>query len=560
MKIYRFGLVLFLLVFSCMTAHAAAFTTLTVCPPGEEDQQVSWFEQRKVYYLLLPSTFDLDSLEVNFDGADCLIINGNSVCSGDVISLPAGENISVVCGKKTYQMQVIQGSSIPSVFITTESGSLSYIEKSKSNEETGTILLIDAQGETVTHQDLSSIKCRGNASFKFTKKSYRIKLEKGADLFGMGKSKTWVLTGNYRDRSHLRNRITYDLAAYAGLAYSPESLSVNLYVNGEYRGLYLLSEKIQIGKNRVNITDLEEETEELNGGNLSDFTMLGSKKAQKKKGKYYDIALNPEDITGGYLVEMRENSSHYKEATSAYYTKHELTADFHSPDYLSEAQYNYISNLLQSFENAIFAEDGIDSDSGKYYTEIADLDSLVRKYMIEEISKNYDGNHSSQYFYKPADSESTLLYAGPVWDYDSAYGIYGKQSTFQTAEKFFINASSSGKSWWTALYKHEDFYQAVLAAWEESFLPGLNILLGEGIDETGRLLSLSQYADEIALSAHMDLIRWPRSKPSSGSSVIDTGSTFEENISFLTQYITARRDWLKTQWSAQEEETKSIVE
>ena len=524
-----------------------ALSDVSVCPPGQAAQSVSWYQSGSLYYLLLPASFDTDALEIHFSGEESITVNGTQVADGDICSLPVDETFKIGYGKKSVKVQVMQGSAIPSLFVTTASGSLTYIEKSKSNKEAGTILILDEAGETISNQNLTSIKCRGNASFRFIKKNYQIKLESGKNLFGMGKSKTWILTGNYRDKSHLRNRITYDLAIYAGLAYTPESLSVNLYVNGEYRGVYLLSEKIQIGKNRVAINDLEEQTEALNGGDLSVFDLLGSKAAKKKMGKYYAFPADPEDITGGYLVEMRENSTHYKEATSAYFTARQMTADFHSPKYLSQAQYTYITSLLQSFENAIFASDGIDAETGRHYSEIADTDSLVRKYMIEEISKNYDGNHSSQYFYKPSDSQSTLLYAGPVWDYDSAYGTYGTNKSFLSPKGFSINSSSSGKSWWTALYKHTEFQEAVRQCWVETFLPGLNILLGEGTDESGRLKSIAEYAEEIADSVHMDLIRWPKKK-SSLAAVQDTGKNFEENIEFLTNYITTRRDWLKTQW------------
>ena len=83
---------------------------------------------------------------------------------------------------------------------------------------------------------------------------------------------------------------------------------------------------------------------------------------------------------------------------------------------MSAAQGEYASALLNSFERAIFASDGVDSETGRHYTEIADFDSLVRKYMIEEVCKNYDGNKSSQYFFKDSDAVDPLLYAGPVWD------------------------------------------------------------------------------------------------------------------------------------------------
>ena len=87
----------------------------------------------------------------------------------------------------------------------------------------------------------------------------------------------------------------------------------------------------------------------------------------------------------------------------------------------------YISGYMQSFEDAIYASDGIDPATGKHYTQLVDLDSLVNKYLIEEVSKNYDGNTSSMFFYKDSDAVDPLMYAGPCWDYDSAYASYARE-------------------------------------------------------------------------------------------------------------------------------------
>ena len=121
------------------------------------------------------------------------------------------------------------------------------------------------------------------------KKNYQIKLTKGADLLGMGKAKKWILTGNYRDKSCLRNMIMLDLSVAVSLRYTPQHAFAELYINHEYRGLYLFSEKVEISDERVSIHNLEKETEKLNEPALSSFRRIGEKEPVKGGWKAYDI-------------------------------------------------------------------------------------------------------------------------------------------------------------------------------------------------------------------------------------------------------------------------------
>ena len=552
MKMKLLPLLLLLLLLPAQ-ALGAKLTDFSVTPASAEQADdlsaVSWYKDSKGNYdLFLPSSADPTQLKVWFSGPDTLTLNGTAVTPGTVTDcLVPGGTVTLKNGSKSYTLHVYQSANLPAVYITLASGSLTYIEGKKGREETGQILITDAEGTVLTEQPLTQMKCRGNSSFTFTKKNYQIKLESGKNLFGMGKSKTWILTGNYRDKSYLRNRITYAMASYAGMAYTPENCFVDLYVNGEYHGLYMFSEKNRVDNSRVAIADLEKATQAVNETPLEETKRLGSASAKAGQGKYYDIANDPEDITGGYLMELESYKVRYASSTSAYMTKKGMVISFHTPEYLSENQFNYITGLLQSFENAIFAADGVDPDTGKHYTEIADLTSLVRKYMIEEISKNYDGNNSSNYFYKPADEAGTLLYAGPCWDYDSAYGSYAQKhsKSILEPEGWYIN-SAKGKYWWPAMYKHTDFQEAVKATWQSTFRRAMNILLGEEKDPLGRILSIDEYADEIRASAAMDFLRWPRSK--NPSTVAQTGATLDENLTFLKNFISQRRDWLDKQW------------
>lgn len=305
-------------------------------------------------YLFLPAGWDGWPLRVWLNTKKETTLNGIPVASGDTAScLIPGTTVTVgYGGGKTYKLTILQENTLPSVFINTKSGSLKKIESHRGAEETGSIVINDSTGQQVTAQPLTQMRGHGNSSFtSFKKKSYQFKLEKKQNLFGMGKSKTWLLISSYRDRSFLRNVITSDLAAYAGLEYSPEMVHVNLYVNGEYRGLYLLSEKVQVSSSRVAIDDLSDQTQAVNDKELSTYPQVGKDNAVSTKrgsGRYYSIPKDPADITGGYLVELEWYSPPFARGGTAYRTKRDMYIYLKSPKYCTKAEYTYITGIAQS--------------------------------------------------------------------------------------------------------------------------------------------------------------------------------------------------------------------
>lgn len=531
-------------------AHAASGTTVWLSSDGQHGvDAIDWYKDKDTYYLFIPGNTALENLKIGFSGTDYLTVGDITIQQGDSAALLSiGETVVQDARKKKYNLQVMQGSKgIPALYITTESGKMDRVHANKENKEAGTLLFVTPEGEKAYDGALTHIKMRGNSSTTFKKKNYQIKLENGTNLMGMGKSRTWILTGTSRDKSLLRNQITFDLAMYAGLTSTPEHVLAEIYFNNEYMGVFLFSEKIEIDDDRLDIADLEKATEELNES-VEDAALVGSKKAVNGKYKAYDIKNNPDDLTGGYLIEF-EYSLRYKEEPSVYQTTRGNALVIKSPEYCSVEQMEYISGFMQSFEDAIFSKDGVDPKSEKHYSEIVDMDSLVAKYMVEEISKNYDGNKSSMYFYKPADSQSKLAFAGPVWDYDNTYGSYARENnkTVLVGKGFWIN-NATGKYWWPALYKQADFKAAVLARYQDTFKPALEILLGLREEDGGVLHSLDAYAAAIEESAAMNVIRWPALK--NPSTVANTGHTFEMNIDYIRNFLQERYEFLNQEWAA----------
>ena len=538
---------------SCAAAKKAR---LWISSTGEyTTDAIDVFTEDGKAFLFLPGNIDPAQYRIGYD-SDSLLINGEEAVSAQtpasVLRMGVSNEIVFTNGRKKTKisLDVMQGSNLPSMYIITESGSLKTIHKDKKLKEKGSMILFDADGTCVYNGNLKHIKMRGNSSVRYQKKNYAIKLEEGSGLLGMGKAKKWVLLGNYLDKSLIRNQMVFDMARYAGMTYTPDCRQTAVYINHEYMGLYLLTEKIEIDDDRVDIRDLEKETEQMNGDDPETYPAFGNQYANPGSLKGFRIPNEPEDITGGYIIEYDHDLHQYATEPSVFITDRCMTVIVHSPEYCSEAQIRYISGLMKGFENAIFAKDGHDPETGKHYSEFADFDSLVNKYLINEISKNYDSNMASEYFYKPDDSMSEKVYAGPVWDMDNTFGIYARPGKEALLKPTGMLASRRGALhyWWPELYRQPDFYQAVLKRYYETFVPVLEILLGQR-GENDTLKSIDTYAAAIEKSAEMEYVRYPYLKGKRYQ--IQTGSNLKDNADYLKQYISRRMKYLSEEWKTE---------
>jgi hypothetical protein len=557
------GMIILLLMFP-LAAHAAKITDLWVTGAVYEngqsagsaenvpDDTIHWWYSSKSrkYYLFLPAGADLSKMKIWFmSPAESINAGGETISSGDPADfLKPGNEIIVDAGNNSYTLSVMQSAKVPAMFIATESGSLNKIHSSKDHEETGSMVLQSPDGSLLYQGPLEQIKGRGNSTFVYPKKPYQIKLKESADLFGMGKAKTWVLLAEYMDNSLLRNKIAFAMAQAAGMDYTSKSQAVDLYINSNYLGTYLLCEKVEIGDTRVDITDLEKATGEVNEKPLNEYGSYGRDDQFAGRSKGFRIPNNPVDITGGYLLEL-EKPHRYTPEVSGFKTKKGLPVVIKEPEHVSEDQAGYISSIIQTFENAIFSKDGTDAKSGKHYTELVDMDSLVKKYIMEEVSKNFDGNRTSFFLYKPADDKSTKFFVGPVWDYDIAFGNFeNERATSLKLPAGFITNEDRGMSyyWFPALYEHEDFYKLVVKIYRENFTPAIRILLGLEKDPAGNVLSLDEYAAEVEASAAMNFSRWQVFN--AFNRTLKTGKDYQENIAYLKNFLSGRMAFLDENW------------
>jgi len=512
---------------------------------------VRWRKLNGKYYFFLPSGIDPSNLRIHLTGgASQVYINDVLVKNNEVTDqLQPGTDIIVKRKKTEYKVVVLQSSSTVSVFIRTSSGNVENLMQTKRNTERGSWCIMDENGAIVEFSDFDYIRARGNSSFRWPKLPLHIHLNEKTDILGMGKSKTWILVPSYRDNSMIRNAVTLDLAAAADMAYTSQYRFAEVYLNRIYYGTYIITEKVQVGSNRVNITDLQKLTEALNTKALNRYARNEELAYAKGAVKYYNIPNDPVDITGGYLL-MVEANYRFKEEPSGFVTADGQSVIVKEPEYISKAQLTYISGLVQSFENAIDAEDGIDPATGKHFFEIADKDSLVKKYIIEEVTKNLDANKTSYYIYKYNDYVSDKLFWGPVWDYDNAYGMFRNDEGYDLTDPEGLWAAADENRdyyFYPKLYQHQEFVDAVCETYASVIRPLLCDLLGIGTEgRDAALMSLAEYEEMLTDAAAMNFLRWPTFNDPEFP--YPTGEDFPANIAFIRTFLTARMQYLDSIW------------
>ena len=275
---------------------------------------------------------------------------------------------------------VLRQTNIPMVYVQT-------LKSTKIDEkDVWELASLTIDGKYSGYDDLSIskilIQSRGNTSWYQSKRSYSIKLYTKKEILGMSEDKHWVLIGNMTDKTLLRNYY----ASYLGneifnSVWNPSFKSVHLFINSSYRGVYLLGEKNNIGKNRINIIDIT------------------------KKG------IN----RGGFIREANEQFDDLFHFT----TKKGVPLKLKDPNEVNPDAQKKIKSIIQNAENALYSDDFTDQQNGwrKYFDE----NSVIDWYIVNELTKNNDAIfHASVFLYYNPTTEK--IYLGPNWDFDISCG------------------------------------------------------------------------------------------------------------------------------------------
>ncbi len=465
-----------------ISASAENITTLSVDADSAQSAMdrgaVKWYEANSTYYLFLPAGADTSSMTVWFNADADVFCNGTQLINGEKTSVfSQGTDFVLTCGETSYNVKVLKAENIGTVYVNTESGNMTAVHADKEHKEPGEITILDKDGVVQYDGELDYIKGRGNSTWLANKKPYNIKLEEKTDLFGMGKNKSWCMLSNPSDPSHIRNALSYDFARALGIPFTTDSYHVNLYLNGEYAGMYLITEKVDVGDKRVDIYDLEGETEDVNEKDLDEY-QLGGKQNSRDFGsiKYAEIPKNPAEITGGYILET-EKIYRYLNEVSGFITNIGQAIVVKTPEYASKAQVEYISKYYQEFEDALYSPSGYNM-KGKHYSEYIDVESLARIYVLLEFTQNFDGCSSSFYLHKDVGGK---LSVGPAWDFDLGLAHHQPNDLINHVPDvadpnllyiqtcFIGNHAENRKSLLGQAFSHNDFQELVQKVWVEDF-------------------------------------------------------------------------------------------
>lgn len=361
----------------------------------------------------------------------------------DNYTLAAGDNdcmleVEAYSGVKLVAKKSMFISDLPVIYIETEKRQPIV---SKENELDATIKI---QGNSeynkadYLYDGATKIKGRGNSTWQYDKKPYKLKLDSKANIFGMGKNKHWVLLSNPYDQTHMRNAVGNRLAEEMGVL-SMSSVPVELVLNGVPAGSYYICEHVRIDKERVNITNWDDIAEDAakaiykanadilekdDKDGLIDEMTDDMRWTVTDIVRYNGLRFNVSDyyeagsIDGGYLVCI--DSGGIRQSARG------LKFDIEKPESACKDMRNSFIDYFNAFEDALFSDDFCTEYNGETmrYTDFIDVDSFVKGFIINEFFINKDFGTRSTYLYKERGEK--MVY-GPAWDFDYTSGA--EQST-----------------------------------------------------------------------------------------------------------------------------------
>lgn len=455
-------------------------TRLQMTVKADNIQQIlyPWYDKSgDVYYFFIPSF--VKSNTIFFDEmCNGIEINGVSYGWGSSFEWQTGEiyQFKEIKSTRNYQVIFMKSENLPSLFVNTESGSMEYLHSNKENKEKGSLAVIGENGEVEYNGRMDKISGRGNSTWNSYKKPYSLTLPAAYSLCGLEAGKKWNLLALCFESDKIHSKLVYDMSRQLGMNYAIECTWVDLYCNGEYQGMYLLTEAVTVGDGRVEIEKL---------------------------------TANDSDISGGYFLE--KDLIDVETAEEPYISVNYAMFTIKYPKQPTEEQVEYISGYMRWIERMILSGD-------TEYRDYVDIDSFADHLILENIALDDDGMVRSTFFYKYKGNDK--LYLGPVWDYDRSMGE-GYKGEYESP--IFMEGMNE---WYQALYADEYFNNVVKSRYQQ-LRPYLQYVLEEQIDT---------YANEVRASVEMDRIIESANK---GYELEDYDISIENLKSYLAQRLKA---------------------
>ena len=240
-----------------------------------------------------------------------------------------------------------------------------------------------------------TIKGRGNSSWGAPKKSYKIEFSQKNSILGMPQDRDWALIANYADKTLMKNYLMYNLSAELGAYYAPRCIFVELYLNRQYLGVYLLTETIKIAKKRINIPQ-----------NENSFVVEIDKKVRENEQKFFSYEITKDTIGMRFHV--------------------------HYPKNASKNSLQIIESHVRAFEYFLKNKQ---SNQDQSINQWVDVNEYVKHYWIQEFSRNPDACFFTSVFFSW--ERDGVIKMGPVWDFDLAFGGHNIEDN-NKAEGWFI--------------------------------------------------------------------------------------------------------------------------
>lgn len=534
-RIWMIGSAILILCVSLFVAYRTTdykkriVENLVVCATAKGQMaELSFWEDKNdgKWYLFLPSWFAGEEAELVLNYPDengKVVIDGVTYLSGSTWTEEGLEifhemEIQDRFGKVVLEtsLQVLASEKLPSVFVAVEEKESILGEEEFDNKqylESGYLELRDADGLLLCSGELEKFKVRGNLTASYDKKPFTFSFKEPVSVLGMEPACKWNLLANSTDGSYIRNKIIRDLAYESIETYEPEGEFAELYLNGEYQGLYLLTEAVEIGENRLEISE--------------------------------------ED---NWFIEMELNFRAREDVTEMITDRGQIFIA-HTETGISDAERQRILARLNDIESALFAEDGISAISGKSLEELIDLESFTQAWLVEELSGDHDIGITSQFAYA-LKSEDSIWYSGPVWDFDGImtnvntpmYGV--PEALTGTIEMSRPEDNPNQNRWLAAMWRHPQFQAIVEEKYRNIFRDNYEQILDERIDE---------YVDLIRRSAVLDAFRWhdnrlewwfvvPRGLEMPETGTYETFDTLDLSIDIIKDFMSRKLVFLDKLW------------
>ena len=426
------------------------------------------------------------------------------------------------------------------MYLDTESGSMAAVDadETKQTSEEAQFLVCTPDGQKDS-SGTCKVSGRGNSTWHMKKRPYNLNLSDKQSVLGMGACKKLCLLANTFDLTNLLDRISAQIALSLGMRDTPEGEFVNLYLNGQYNGLYYLSQRVRTGGS-VQIKKLDKRILEANGqskaaadsdsaadpvGSMAEAAeetgeVSGAKETSAEgtasgdsiqlpkrialhaqgdrlKKWAYDWPNEPADNTGGYLLQQYEGY----DGTDCWFSTNHRRFRIMSPAWPTVGEVEYLQDYMLAAERAIYSEDGKDPETGKPYTAFLDRNSWQDMFLLEEFFAEWDAERWS--FFITKDRDDPLLYCGPMWDFDHSagtmlYGIYP-----ETAVSMLLFRDTR-HGWMYKLLSHEEFTDSLHRRWQERFSPLIHRFLEERMEEEISAISSAAYMNNVRRANDVD--------------------------------------------------------